>query len=188
MIWTARADAASSERVAAWLEESIQKSPDSLSLRFDLTNLRIMQGKDRDAEVILREILRRAPDKDQGGPLNNLAWLLSLRKGSGAEALQLVERAIALDGALPDYLDTRGLANLSLRRYGPAISDLQEVVAVAPAPDKLMHLARAYAAAGQRDQADSTLQAATRAGLRVEALQPIERESYRELVETLAQN
>jgi tetratricopeptide (TPR) repeat protein len=122
---------------------------------------------------------------DLGSSYNNLAWLLALQGGREDEALSLANRAIELDGAIPDLLDTRALAYLATGRGDLAIQDLEEAIAVSPAPDKSFHLARAYALAGRRREADEALQEARDAGLRPEDLHPLERATYQLLLKQL---
>jgi hypothetical protein len=74
----------------------------------------IDHGRYEDAEVILRQIAVRDPTK--GARMNNLAWLLALRGDRGSEALDLINRAIALEGAVPGLRDTRTLAYLARAR------------------------------------------------------------------------
>ena len=65
---------------------------------------------------------------------NNLAWLLALKDGQGKDALVDIDHAIKLVGRLPDYLDTRGIIYLGLKRTKIAINDLEIAVKADPSP------------------------------------------------------
>jgi len=181
---TAKLDEAQSRKIEGWLDEALRKEPSNVAIEFDVANLKIDQGRYQEAESLLREIHNR--HKDRAAPLNNLAWLLALREGRGADALDLANRAIALEGADPDSLDTRALAHLALGRTEPAIKDLEEAVAVRPTSDNLLHLARAYAQASRKKEAAEALERARRAGLDERTIHPLEQDGYRRLLADLA--
>ncbi len=129
------------EHVARRIEDAARQHPNTHSIQFDLANLRILQGRYADAEAIFRAIHER--DKSLAGPMNNLAWILTMRGSHSDEALALIQRAIDLEGETPDYLDTRAIALLASGQPEPAIQDLKNAVAVDPKPEKFFHLARA---------------------------------------------
>jgi hypothetical protein len=59
---------------------------------------------------------------------------------------------------------------------------------VSPAANRYLHLARAYAVAGRRNDARKALQDAKTAGLKVEELIPLEQKGYQQLLRDLAKN
>ena len=71
----------------------------------------------------------------------------------GKTALADVDNAIRLAGALPGYLDTRGVIYLGLKQTQDAIKDLRSAVEVDPSPAKLFHLAQAYLQANDKERA-----------------------------------
>ena len=89
---------------------------------------------------------------------NNLAWLLALKDDQGKEALVDIDNAIKLVGPLPDYLDTRGVIYLNLKKTQDAIKDLQSAVEADPSPPKLFHLAQAYLQANNRERGQVLLE------------------------------
>jgi tetratricopeptide (TPR) repeat protein len=180
------ADEAQARRVGAILDEAIKAHPGQITFRFDLANLRSLQGRPKDAEAIYREIYDR--DQTKGAPLNNLAWLLALQQGRGDEALKLINQSIDLDGPDPHRLDTRALAYLALGRPDDAAKDLEDVLAVRPTADAYFHLAQAHLKAGRRDAALTAFRSAKAAGLRAETLHPLERDAYRRLSRDLGQD
>ena len=172
------------ERIALRLEQAGHEHPDKVSIAFDLANVRMLQGRFTDAEAIFRAV--HARDKTQGAPLNNLAMLLALRGGQAADALALANQAIDLEGETPEILDTRALAYCASGQTGPAITDLENAIAVHPTPVKYFHLAQAYRANRQISDAVRSLRKATGLGLTAQMLHPLERASFNRIVEELA--
>jgi tetratricopeptide (TPR) repeat protein len=172
--------AAVAERIAALIRDR----PEIASLRFDLANVRILQGRYADAEAIYRELHEQ--DRTIGAPLNNLAWLLAIRGGDRAsESLSLIQQAISLEGESPDLLDTRALAYLATGQLDPAIVDLENSLVVDPLPETYYHLARAHYAKGQVRDAKNALRHSQDLGLTIENLHPLERPAFRELIAAL---
>ncbi len=181
----AGSDDAQRGRVAGWLEGAARKHPDRpvlLAYQADLSNLR---GRYGEAARFYEKLLERAP---QGvGTLNNLAWLLALHEGKTAAALDLIGRAIELEGAAPAYLlDTRGTIYLKSGATDRALNDLQKAVAEAPTATRYFHLARAHFQARDRRAATRALERARGMGLTPDRLHPLERPAYAELVAGLA--
>ena len=118
--------------------------------------------------------------------LNNLAWLMALRedKPSG-EALHLINLAIKRKGPLPELLDTRGIVYLKSGDVKHAIEDLKQAVTGAPTAAKYFHLAQAYLAAKQKDEAKENLVKAIAAGLTPEGLHPLEAAAHRQVLDAL---
>jgi len=122
-------------------------------------NLQLLQAtavmrasrRDYDAAIgIFRRILAVDPNNDLA--LNNLATLLAERPNQRAEALELIERAVALSGRQPSLLDTQGTIHLKMGNANPAIACLEEATAGGIADARFyLHLAAAYQLA-QRDQ------------------------------------
>jgi tetratricopeptide (TPR) repeat protein len=180
---TAKAGDDQRRRVVGWLEEAIRKAPNNIILLMDLANLLIFRGDYPGAEARLRRIIALKPGSTES--LNNLAWLLAVRGEKLDEALNLVNRAIALEGSAPRLLDTRGLVYLALGRSAPALKDLTEAVALNPTPTLDFHLARAQMLADRRDAARASLRRAQVAGLDENAVDPLERKALQTLVASL---
>jgi tetratricopeptide (TPR) repeat protein len=171
-------------RVADRIEAASKAAPDQVSLSFALANARMLQGRNEEAEAIFRRIFER--NKTNASPLNNLAWLLAMRDGKASEALETIDRAIAINGASPEYLDTRGMIHLAMGRGDLATKELEDSIAVAPGPDNYFHLAQAYLVAKRNREAGEALQEARNLGLKPEMLHPFERRAYDQLVASLA--
>lgn len=178
------ADDADYQRVAARLEEAVKKNPKALTIRFDLGGLRTYQGRFADAEACYRAFFERNPTV--AAPLNNIAWLLALQDGKGAEALATIERAISMEGEVPSLLDTRAIAYLSVGRPADAVLDLDRAIAARPTADLYFHLARAHLLAGDRDAARAALGKAKELGLKAAEVHPLERPTYERLLAELA--
>jgi tetratricopeptide (TPR) repeat protein len=154
-------------------------------LQFDLANPQLAQGREADAGATLRKLCEQP--KATGGPLNNLAWLLTNKGGKVDEALSLINRAIEIDGETPEPLDTRGTIYLAMGRNDAAIRDLEDALAARPLPEIYFHLARAYLVAGRRNDAGEAIRKAESGGPRVEGLHPAEPSAFNRLLGELTQ-
>ena len=112
---------------------------------------------------------------------NNFAWLLALKYNQGKDALENVDNAINLAGSLPDYLDTRGVIYLNLKKTQDAIKDLQSAVEADPSPPKLFHLAQAYLQANNRERATYYWKDAVEKKL-PGGLHPLEQSAYQKVL------
>jgi tetratricopeptide (TPR) repeat protein len=180
-----KAESAQVERLAGWLQKALEQRPNSSILLTGLGNLRERQGLFAEAE----ELYRRDIDRGEGDKvvsLNNLAWLIVLRDGkANGTALDLINRAIESRGPLPELLDTRGIVYLKSGDVQRAIEDLKQAVAGSPPADKYFHLAEAYLAANNKDEAKQSLEKARAAGLDPESLHALERGTYGQVLGAL---
>jgi tetratricopeptide (TPR) repeat protein len=157
-----------------------------LALRIAMGDLAAVRGRYEEAEAHYRAALARNPQSPSA--LNNLAWLLALHDGKGAEALDCIQRAIAILGPLPALLDTRAVVLMALGQADAALKDLELVAAESPTPVRSFRLARAYHLAHRPDKARTILTEATgKDGLRPDALDPLERPIYDKLCAALAE-
>ncbi|WP_406695911.1 tetratricopeptide repeat protein [Singulisphaera sp. Ch08] len=183
-VYAAKASHDQIRRVGGRLEAAVRTNPDSIGLQFDLANLYSYQGNYRDAVSLYRRISER--NKVNDGPLNNLAWLLAVAEGKGAEALAVIGQAIALAGPTPELLDTRAVAHLVMDRNDLAIKDLEAAISVSPSPEMYLHLAQARFLAKDRAGADTAIREAKTSGLQVDTLHPLERKAYDQLLADLS--
>jgi tetratricopeptide (TPR) repeat protein len=174
-------DGALGRRVEERLEAALRSHPDMVAIRFDMANLLCLRKRLDEAEKIYRDLYDH--DNTKSSVLNNLAFLLALQlqPDKAREAVELVGKAIALDGETPDLLDTRGVAYLATNQPDLAIRDLETAIAVTPTAEKYFHLARAYQAAKRRGDANQAFNQATTKGLTESTLHPLERPAYAEL-------
>ncbi len=179
LLYSAPVDVVQCRRAAELIERGLKEKPRSAGLLFHLGNIRSLEGRYQEAEQFYRQSL--ASDPANSGPLANLAWLLARRDGKGREALELVARAMKLDGPAPDLLDTRAVGYLAAGRSDLAIRDLEDAITVRATPLKYVHLAQAYLMAERRKDAHAALQTARNTGLSPEKLSPLERENCERL-------
>lgn len=179
----AEPDPAQVERVGRWVERSIQQNPKSTLFLIALGNIRERQKHYADAEKLYRQAI------DLGGsdviPLNNLAWIMALQGEKGATALDLINKAIALRGPMPEFLDTRAVVYLNSGESQRAVKDLEDAVAIDPSAVKYFHLAQAYLEASNKQAAKQNLEKARAMGLAKGILHPLELDAYQQVVSAL---
>ena len=147
------------DRVAGWLERAVKQKRDSTFLLAALGNCRERQTRYDDAKTLYERVIKQSPgnavasSKMIANSYNNLAWLLALTGAQGKDALEDIDQAIKLEGPLPDYLDTRGIIYLTLKRTQDAINDLEIAVKADPSPSRLFHLTQAYLQANNKERA-----------------------------------
>jgi predicted Zn-dependent protease len=146
----------------------------------------IHHGRFDETEAFCRRVLVSAPDN--AGALNTLAWLLSMRDhGKADEAVKLMDRAIQILGANPSLADTRAVAYIQSGQLDQAVQELLAVRTQAPQNSSFaLHLAWAYQAQGQSDQAWLQLREAERLGLKSQALDPLELTVFQRLQKELS--
>lgn len=175
-----RSTEAQQQRVERAVTTAIDKNRASAgALLVCLADLRDMQGRYADAEKVYRQALEA--DKNNVIALNNLAYLLALRKEQATEALELLDRAIQVAGPAPELIDTRALVQLKQGQPHRAIKDLEEALAEAPLPSLCYHLAQAHKVAKNSSAARDALTRAKNLGLRPEQLHTLERGGYQQL-------
>src|SRR5262249_39612933 len=147
-------------QVEAWVVEAIQKRPDAVLLASKLGVIQIRLGRFDEAERVLRRLLAGHPDNTD--VLNNLAWLLALREPARAtEALELINHAIDVAGAVPSLVDTRSVVQIRAGQLDQAIVELDRARAMDPRnPSLALHLAWAYQGQGRLDEARKAFQQA----------------------------
>ena len=178
---TPSASEAHKNQIEAWLVEAIQKHPDAADLLSKLAAIRLRQGRFDEEETLLRRTLASNPEDPRA--LNDLAWLLAHREPSKLqEALELINRAIDVAGENPALLDTRAVIFLQLGQPDRALQDLGKSLALRPSSRaSYFHLARAHQMAGNEAESRKAFQRAEELGLKLETVDPLEREAYQKL-------
>ncbi len=161
-----------------------------------LAQIRVSEAGERFDRLVklYGELLEQQPDNV--AVLNNLAELLALRGERLDRALDLVNHAIELDGPRASLLDTRASVYRALGQPADAIRDMELVVADAPKPNRLVHLAMAYVQAKQTEKARQAVAKASAEAARSAAdgdpepvvlsqLHPLERAACRDLLSRL---
>jgi cellulose synthase operon protein C len=177
------AGAAHYQRVERWLEAEVAKRNVSSSFSSALAHVKTLQGRYEEAEAIYRKAIAKNPR--DGMALNNLAYLLALRRERLDEAMQRVQQTFELLGPRPTLLDTRAVVLLSKGANEQAIKDLKDVVAETPSATAYFHLAQAHSQARDRQAARLAFQQAKARGLQAATLHPLEKTAYEELTRQL---
>ncbi len=158
-------------RVEAWLKKAHQENslPEWLAL---LAVFNECQGRYAEAIVFYRQALQKKPGNVMA--LNNLAWLLALHEKS-SEALDFINSALAIEGPIPNLLDTRGVILLTLNKPKEALGDLENAANMSPTASTLLRLAHAQWSSQEFSKAGATCQKAKAAGLTPAMLRPLEK-------------
>ena len=172
------------KRAVGWLEQGKRENPKSSLYRFGLGNLFERLREDQRAAEEYRAVIN-IDDRD-GTASNNLAWLMALKGGSGnlSDALVLINKALQIRAADPDYLDTRGVVYLSAGQGQSAVKDLEAAVAAQPTASKLFHLSQAYLKVKDKEKAKKSWEAARTKGL-PKGLHPLEMAAYQQVRDEL---
>jgi len=174
-------------QVESWLEDALKRQPSSIQIRLKLAALRTMQRRYDQTESIYRDVLFASLNNVEA--LNNLAWLLAFQTGKEHEALELINRAIDIAGSNPTLFDTRAVIYLQLGKTDQALEDLHAALAISPEKSVLyFHLARALEMVGNPAQAREALHQAEQRGLKVETMDPLEREIFLKARQKLTQS
>jgi len=164
-------------RVEAWLEDALKRESKSLPIRLSLATVRTMQQRYSQAESIYREVLGGSPSNLEA--LNNLAWVLAFQTGKEHEALAFIDRAIDIAGSNATLLDTRAVIYLQLGKTELALEDLRSALAISPEKSVLyFHLARALDLDSDAAEARKAFRQAEERGVRLETLDPLERQIF----------
>ena len=153
-----------SERVGLWFAKARRQDPDSPRLAMLFADFVSMTGDEEKVVGIYRELLARKDIAPQQAATvaNNLAFHLA-EPDSSAEALKLVDSALAELGPHPDVLDTRGVVLLAAGKGEESIAELKESLLV-PSATKYLHLAQALASQQQLEAARTALAEAKKLG------------------------
>jgi tetratricopeptide (TPR) repeat protein len=162
-------------QVEALVAEAVRRRPGAVLLAAKLGVIWISQSRFDDAEALFRRLL--ISDPDNADALNNLAWLLALQEQSKAqEALGLIDRAIEIQGPTSSLLDTRAVVLIRAGQPEKSIQNLREAQELDTGnPSSVVHLAWAYQALGQADEARKALKKAEDLGWKVAKSDPLER-------------
>ena len=179
------------DRVSNWFEQAIARLQQNQRLARQrlltgLGNLREKQDRISEAEILYHRGIQEG--EGDGVSLNNLAWLLAVRKDPKRikEALDYANRAATLKPEHSDFLDTRGMVYLVDTRPKLAIDDFQHAVTNDPSsPSKYFHLAQACLAAGDKNRAKQSLDMAKGLGLTPNSLHALERQNYQNVLDAL---
>jgi cellulose synthase operon protein C len=171
-------DRQSLDRLERSIARVAQQRP-TTSVWLSLAAVQYRRAQYDDQEVSLRRAL--ALDGTRIEALNNLAYLLAMRKKDLTEARSLVERAITQAGPRGAILDSRAVVELAGGESDAALADSDSAVSEDPSAMNLFHQARARMTSGKREDARDAFQKAIGLGLTVATLPPLEVAAFQEL-------
>ncbi len=153
------------QEVLETYESALARKPDSGTLQLVVGTLYEMQSKNQEAMAHYEEAIRLDPDL--GVARNNLAYLLTEEGGDLDRALELAQEAKALLPDNPNAADTLGWVLYKKELPSAAIGYLKEAESGMDAKEVELalvryHLALAYEANGETEQARQTLVRAIR--------------------------
>ncbi len=151
--------------VLATYEEALKRNPDSAPLHMVVGSLYELQSRTEEAMARYEEAIRLDPGLAVA--MNNLAYLLTEEGGDLDRALDLAQEAKALLPDNPNAADTLGWVLYKKNLPSAAIGYLKEAASGFRAEDPQLalvrhHLALAYEANGEPEQAQQTLERAIR--------------------------
>ncbi len=140
------------ERADARLTEALQVYVDNIDLLFARSLVNDRRGDLARVEEDLRRIIELEPANATA--LNQLGYTLADRTDRYAEALALLERAIAADPEDPAIIDSLAWAQYKLGRYEEALANLERAFAVFPDAEVAAHLGEVLWMMGRRSEAN----------------------------------
>lgn len=133
------------------LDNGLNKYPNETDLLFARVllydNLGDREGSERD----LRQIILMKPEDARA--LNHLGYMLADQTDRHEEALELLERAIAISPEDPAIIDSLGWAQYKLGRYEEALANLRRAYAVFPDHEVASHVGEVLWMMGRKDEA-----------------------------------
>lgn len=149
-----------------------------------------LTGRSPESAELYRQILTIHPDNVIA--INNLAWIMCQEYGNCREALDLAQRGLRTSPKYIDLIDTRGVAYYKLGQYDKAIQDFTRCLEMYPhgtssAVASYLHLGRALAKVGQKQQAIETLKRALKMNAEFGGLSPTDVTEVQRLLEKLSQ-
>jgi len=178
------ASAELAERADQVLNKALTQHPKDRELLFAVATWRLVQGQNRQAEELLRQVL--VIESRNAMAMNNLATLLAEDSATRDEALQLLDQAIAISGPLAELLDSKGMVLLAQGDSQGAVALLDKAVArPAPDPRHFFHLALALRKDGRKPEARQMLEQARRHALNSAVMSPTDRRALAELAQEL---
>ena len=150
-------------------------------LILELTSAELLswRGEYQAAIKMYRGLLERM---DQSMAIrNNLALLLSMTSNEHKEALNILDKAIMFHGPVPDLLDSRGIVFLGAGDAKKALAEFFEVIKLNDSAEAHFHLALAFAAMKQYDQAQESLDRADSRSISARMIHPLDRAMLKNL-------
>lgn len=145
-------------RAGELLDLSLNRYPNHADLLFSRVFVRDTVGDMAGSEADLQQIIRMQPENARA--LNHLGYMLADRTERYAEALDLIERAIALEPEDPAIIDSLGWAQYKLGILDEALENLRRAYAAFPDHEVAAHLGEVLWVLERRDEAERIWQEA----------------------------
>ncbi|MYA68094.1 MAG: tetratricopeptide repeat protein [Gammaproteobacteria bacterium] len=140
------------ERAGELLNLSLNRYPNHADLLFSRVFVHDTVGDMAGSEADLQQIIRMQPDNARA--LNHLGYMLADRTERYEEALELIERAIALEPEDPAIIDSLGWAQYKLGILEEALENLRRAYAAFPDHEVAAHLGEVLWALDRREEAE----------------------------------
>ncbi|MDP6537045.1 MAG: tetratricopeptide repeat protein [Gammaproteobacteria bacterium] len=138
------------------LDTALNKFPNETDLLFARVLYFDSQGDRAGSETDLRQIISMQPEDSRA--LNHLGYMLADQTTRYTEALELVERAIAISPDDPAIIDSLAWAQYKLGRYEEALQNLRRAFAAFPDHEVASHLGEVLWMMGRQDEANQVWQ------------------------------
>lgn len=148
------------DQAVAELEQANRDVPDVVELKYELGMLYERQGKLKEFERELREVIALNPDHAHA--YNALGYTLADNNTRLSEAHDLISRGLSLAPSDPFILDSMGWVKFRLGDNKAAIEYLRRAFSIRPEADIAAHLGEVLWNSGQRDEAQKLFQQAAR--------------------------
>ena len=135
----------------AVLDDILDRQPDNIDLLFARSLLNDRREDIPAVERDLRHILELRPDSARA--LNHLGYTLTLHTERYDEALDLIERAIAIEPDDPAIIDSLGWVQYKLGMLEEALENLRRAYAEFPNHEVAAHLGEVLWVSGEEEQA-----------------------------------
>ena len=133
------------------LNTALNKFPNETDLLFARVIYYDSQSDREGSERDLMQIIRMQPEDSRA--LNHLGYMLADQTTRYEEALDLVERAIAISPEDPAIIDSHGWALYKVGRFEEALVQMRRAFAAFPDDEVASHLGEVLWALGRKDEA-----------------------------------
>ena len=139
------------EKAGDILDRALNKYPNETDLLFARVLLFDSLGDKSGSEQDLKQIILMKPEDSRA--LNHLGYLLADQTDRYEEALELIERAIAISPDDPAIIDSLGWAQFKLGRYEEALTNLRRAYLVFPDAEVASHVGEVLWIMGREQEA-----------------------------------
>ena len=183
VIHSRAANAAQYGQLEKIMVAAANKSGGPAALLLVLADLHARQGQYDKSIADYREILAKEPRHYKA--MNNLALYLARSGQNLDEALELIDRALAISGPMAVVLDSRAVVHIARQEPEKALEDLAAAIADDGSAEEYFHQAWAYSLAGKKAEATAAFAHAVQKGLDPKDLDPRETSVYDHLKDNL---